>query len=303
MKKFIAKILAMCLLVPVFALGNTESGNNSVTVAGQTIALPAKVERIASFAPSNTVILDGLGVADKIIALDTYSEVPKATSADVPKFDMMKPDNEKIIALKPDVVVITGMSNAGGNDPYKPTRDAGIAVITVQSAKTFDEVMESITLLGTIVGKPKEAAKINKQMAKDIADIKAAAAKIPESEKVSVYFEVTAAPYMYTPGADTFQNEMIETCGAKNIFSDLTSWASISEEQVFGKNPDVIFTTVDYLPEPIKEIKGRAGWDVLNAVKNDRVYQLDNKLVSQPCQNLTEGLKEMAHLLYPKYFK
>ena len=108
---------------------------------------------------------------------------------------------------------------------------------------------------------------------------------------------------MYTTGKNTFINEIIELLGAKNAFSDLDSWASISAEQVLAKNPDVIITSVNYTPQPVEEIKKRSGWNVLKAVKNNAVYAVTADYVSQPCQYVIKGIEEMAKAIYPEYFK
>ncbi len=70
------------------------------------------------------------------------------------------------------------------------------------------------------------------------------------TDKKSVYFEISPAPSLFTFGQGTFLNEMIEIIGAKNIFADEKGWISPSAESVIDKNPDIIFTNVDYTENP-----------------------------------------------------
>ncbi len=80
-------------------------GTETQDRAGNTIIIPDEVNSIISMAPSTTRFLIDLGLADKIVAIDTNSlayadELP----ADVKEFDMMAPDNEALFALSPDII-------------------------------------------------------------------------------------------------------------------------------------------------------------------------------------------------------
>ena len=303
MKKVIASLFAIfCLMAPVFAAGSKDSGHY-VTISGKQISLPKKIERIISLSPSNTEILDGLGVSKKIIAVDTYSRIPEGVSTDIPKFDIMNPNTEQLIALAPDVILTTGMAEVKGTDPYQPCRNAGITVISIPTASTIDEIIESITMLGTITKTTSNATKLNKKITTAISNIKSVVARISEAERKTVYFEVSPAPYLYTTGYGTYAHEMFEICGLTNVFGDIGAWKPVSNEQVLAKNPDFIFTTTDFLPDPIQEIASRKGWAVIAAVKNNSIYQIENRVISQPCQNIIEGLEYISKTVYPKYFK
>ncbi len=302
LKKIFVSFFALALLVmPMFAMGSGDTVTSDR--AGNPITVPEKIEKIASLAPSNTHILDALGMSSKIIALDTYSQKPAALKKDVPVFNMMKPDVEKLIKLNPDVVFITGMSNAKGADPFKPVRDAGICVICIPSSNSIQGIYDDIMLIANVTKTSGEGKAIVSDMKKKIASYKKIAKKIPAEKQKTVYFEIAAAPYAYSFGTDTFLNEIIELISAKNILADQKSWVSVSEEIVLAKNPDVILTIVNYLPKPIEEIKGRPGWNTLNAVKNNKVYRIDTNSASQPCQNIVKAIDEIAKAVYPEYFK
>jgi len=302
MKKIFAFILSACLLLPAFSFGSKDVPITSDR-AGNAITLPKKVEKVAVFAPSNLKIIDGLGLHSKVVAVDTYSAKSDETLKDLPAFDMMKPDTEKIIALNPDVVFTTGMSKAGGADPYKAVRDAGICVLDIPSSNSIQGIYDDIMFIADVLGVHKKGDEMVNSMKKEIAKFVKIAKTIPAEKQKTVYFEISPAPYMYTTGKNTFINEIIELLGAKNAFSDLDSWASISAEQVLAKNPDVIITSVNYTPQPVEEIKKRSGWNVLKAVKNNAVYAVTADYVSQPCQYVIKGIEEMAKAIYPEYFK
>lgn len=302
-------VLAMLLAAGtmVFAGGAKESSLPSVDLtmdrAGVPVTLPANVERIVSMAPSTTEVLIDLGVADKIIAADTNTKKDGLLKQDIPYFDMMKPDAEKLIALKPDVVFISGMSNAKGNTPFSPLIDAGICVINIPSSSSIEAIYLDIAYIAAAVKQEKNGAKIISDMQKEIEAVRKKGAAIAQDKKKTVYFEIGAAPYMYSLGTGTFINEMIEIIGAQNILADQKSWIAVSDEMVLAKDPDVILTNVSYIPNPIDEIMARAGWASLKAVKGKKVFGIDTNSSSRPNHNIIKALKEIAKAVYPEIYK
>ncbi|UTC75616.1 ABC transporter substrate-binding protein [Treponema sp. OMZ 792] len=311
MKKFkkIFFVLTMILAAGTmaFAGGAKEASLPSIDLtmdrAGASITLPAKVEKIVSMAPSTTEILIDLGVAGKIIAADTNTQKDGLLKQDIPYFDMMKPDAEKLIALKPDVVFISGMSNAKGNTPFSPLTDAGICVINIPSASSIEAIYLDIAYIAAVVKQDKNGAKIIANMKKEIEAVRKKGASIAQDKKKKVYFEIGAAPYMYSLGTDTFIHEMIEIIGAQNILADQKKWVAVSDEMVLAKDPDVIVTNVNYIPNPIDEIMARSGWASLKAVKGKQVFAVDNNSSSRPNHNIIKALKEMAKAVYPEVYK
>ncbi|UTC90116.1 ABC transporter substrate-binding protein [Treponema denticola] len=306
-KIFFVLTLLLAAGTMIFAGGAKEASLPSLDLtmdrAGAPITLPAKVEKIVSMAPSTTEILIDLGLADKIIAADTNTQKDGLLKQDIPYFNMMKPDAEKLIALKPDVVFISGMSNAKGNTPFSPLIDAGICVINIPSSSSIEAIYLDIAYIAAVVKQEEKGAKIIANMKKEIEAVRKKGAAIAQDKKKTVYFEIGAAPYMYSLGTGTFINEMIEIIGAQNILADQKSWIAVSDEMVLAKDPDVILTNVSYIPNPIDEIMARSGWASLKAVKGKNVFGIDTNSSSRPNHNIIKALKEMAKAVYPEIYK
>jgi iron complex transport system substrate-binding protein len=267
---------------------------------GSPITLPATIERIACFGPSNTEILSALGVMDKVVAADTFSANVEGVPSTLPLFDMMTPDAEKILALQPDLLLVTGMSKTDGADTYKPLKDVGVCVIYIPSSNSIDSIKEDIRYIAAVVGQDEKGGEIIARMEADIAAVKAVGDTI--TQKKSVYFELSAAPYLYSFGRGVFLNEMIELIGATNVLDDQDSWLSVTDEAVLSANPDVILTCVNYIDNPTDEIKARPGWDVVNAVRDGQVYSIDADASNRPSQHIVKALREMAVAVYPELY-
>jgi len=269
--------------------------------AGNEISIPDQINRIISISPANTEILIELGFADKIIAADEYSKDIKGLPDGIPLFDMMAPDAEQMVALEPDIIYTTGMVLAEGNDPYKPIKDMGICVAYVPASISIEGIYEDILFLAKSLGADSKGADLVNSMISKIEEIEEKGKTI--ENKKTVYFELAESPNLYSFGTGVFLNEMIEIIGAENVLADYDMWISISEENVIASNPDVIITNVDYIENPVDEIKSRSGWENVKAVKSDQVYYVDNYATSHPNHNIIIGLEQMAKAIYPDLYK
>lgn len=281
----------------------TEAAATSATIIdreGNEIIVPEEINTIISAAPSVTEILTGLGAADKIIAADMYSADADGIDPAICTLDFYNLNTEELIALAPDVIVINGISETGDSDPYKDLKDAGVNVVYIPSSTSVEAIKEDIRFLAEYTKTTEKGDELIASIDAAVADVTAKAAAI--TEKKSVYFEIGAAPYLYTCGKNTFIDEIITLIGAENIYGGEEGWISNSDETVIAGNPDVIITNVMYDGYDYNEIKTRAGWDVITAVKNGAVYQVDANATSRPSQYVVDGIYAVAKAVYPEIF-
>ena len=267
---------------------------------GNLVEVPAEINTIISAAPSVTEILAGLGLADKIIAADMYSADVEGIDPAVCTLDFYNLNTEELVALAPDVIIINGISDNGDTDPYAELKAAGTNVVYIPSAVSLDGIKDDIAFLAAYTRTSDKGDELIGTIDSCISDISAKAANI--TEKKSVYFEISAAPYLYTTGSGTFLNEIIELVGAENIYGGEEGWISNSDETVIAANPDVILTSVAYEGYDFNEITAREGWDVLTAVKNGEVYQVGANETGRASQHVVDGINEIASAIYPDVY-
>ena len=278
-------------------------------LAGNDIVVPEEIDAIVSMSPSSTRLLIDLGLADYIVACDTYSYeyYGEDLEADLPQYDMMAPDQESIVSLSPDIVFTTGMSYATGTDVYASVREAGICVADIPTANTLAQIGESIEFIGACTGTSDEATEIVEEMNATIAEIEELAATIEEDEKKTVLYETNTPtpdyPTIYSAGSGTYIAEMIEALGAINATADQEGWASLTEEDAIAINPDVIISTDMFTPDAVDTHLTLSGWENVTAVANGDVYlmELSNEL-NQPNQHVVSAMVEMAKYIYPEVF-
>lgn len=309
MKKILSIAIVLVMIASIITACSTEqTPSNQVPneletpivltdPAGNEITVPKDIETIISMAPSITEVLVDLGYKDKIIAADTQTKTLGVLPEDLPYIDLMSPDIEQIIALKPDFIFATGMMMVEGNDPFKPVTDLGIPVAYIPSSESIEQIYNDTLFIAEVLKVENKGQEIVDNMKEKVAAIKEIGDTI--TDKKSVYFEIGAAPYMYSFGRGVFLNEMIELIGATNALGAQESWISVSDEAVLAANPDVIITNVNYIEAPVEEIKMRSGWESIKAIQNDEVYYVDNMKSSLPNHNIVIALEQMAKAIYP----
>lgn len=279
-----------------------QSSNKVIDREGNEITLPEKTDKIISLAPSITETLVSLGLSDNLIAVDKYSLDIEGVNKELPIFDIMTPDSENIVALQPDIIFGTGMSKSNGTDPFAPMVEMGAFITVIPTSTSIEGIKEDILFIGQVTKKEEEAKKIVSDYETKINEIVSKIEENEPQEPINVYFETSPMPDAYTFGQNTFLNDMINLLGAKNIFDDQDGWIPVSEEQVVAKNPSVIFTNADFLENPVEDIKSRAGFENIDAVKNDRVYLIEQNTSSRSNENSIIAFENMAKALYPDLF-
>ena len=298
------KILALIMTLSIFVLSGCSSQTDRMVTdrEGTEVNIPTKIEKIISTAPSNTEVLMALGLGDKLVAIDKYSTDIEGINTELPQIDFSNPDAETIIGLEPDIVIASGHNKTGSaEDPFKAISEAGIPVVYIPSSDSIDRIYKDIEFIADVVNEKSKGKEIVDDMKAQVEEIKAIGDTI--TDKKSVYFEISPAPYLSSFGKSTFLNEMIEIIGAKNIFENEEGWVSPTAEAIIDANPDVIITNAGYMENPTEEIKSRDAWENINAIKNNEVYLVDQNASSRPSQNVIKALEQMAKAVYPEHYE
>ena len=298
------KILALIIALSMFIISGCSSQQDRTVTdrEGTEVNIPKKIEKIISTAPSNTEVLMALGLGDKLVAIDKYSTDIEGINTELPQIDFLNPDAETIIGLEPDIVIASGHNKTGSvEDPFKAISEAGIPVVYIPSSDSIDGIYKDIEFIADVVNERSKGKEIVDDMKAQVEEIKAIGDTI--TDKKSVYFEISPAPYLSSFGKSTFLNEMIEIIGAKNIFENEEGWISPTAEAIIDANPDVIITNAGYMENPTEEIKSRDAWENINAIKNNEVYLVDQNASSRPSQNVIKALEQMAKAVYPEHYE
>ena len=294
----IVVIIATLVSVLYFVNKNTISIKNPLVIIdteGKQISFTKIPEKIISLIPAVTENIYDIGMGKNIIAVDTYSNFPEDTKNKVKLQTSTSLSIESITELKPDVVFMSKMGQT--IEQYNNLINAGIKVV-ITDATSLDETYKMIELIGKVLRKENESKKITSDMKKGFLSLKN---EVKDKSIKTMYFEVSPLEYgLWTAGNNTFENEIMELLNVTNVFKDVKSWSSISEEQVLVKNPQYIVTVSQDFGDfkATTEILNRSNWKNVDAIKSKNVYNINPDIMSRPTKRLLEGAKELKSIVY-----
>lgn len=267
---------------------------------GEEVVIEEEPEKLVSMIPSNTEIVYELGLGEKMVGVSDFDNYPEET-AEVEKIGGQEFNVEKIISLQPDLVLAHESGVAVGEAGLQQLRDAGLTVYVVPEAHNFEEVYDTMTVIGQATGAMEEADQLVSEMEVQVEEIEELANTIEEPK--TVFVEISGEPEIYTAGSGTFIDEMLTIINAENAAGDLEGWPSLDPESIVERNPDVILTTYGYyVPEAVDQVLARPGFGEVTAVKEKAVFDVDSDKVTRSGPRLTEGLLEIAEAVYPEVF-
>lgn len=264
--------------------------------AGGEVTITQEPTRVVSLSPANTEIVFALGAGAKLVGRTAYDNYP-AEAAQVPSIgEFASPNVEKIIATSPDLVLASDFIN----DDIKKQIEASGAKVLLFSPNDITGIEKTIVDIGKVLNTNDKAKEVTTDMTTQYNNIVATAKKA--STQKSVFIDLGS---YYTAGPDSLLNSMLVDLNAKNIAGDAESaWPQLSAEKIISANPDVYISL--YTTEA--DLKKVAGFDKLNAFKNNAVYvygplseQAD--LMQRSGPRIVDGLALMAKDIYPDLFK
>jgi iron complex transport system substrate-binding protein len=315
MKKIIKNLtvafLTMIMMVTFAACGNSNTKENAPNTTkvdsatkypytakdskGKEVVIEKEPKRIISVAPSVTEIIYALGKGEELVGRTDYDDYPEQVKNVESVGSLSDPNVEKIIELKPDVVVA---STHFKDDVAKKLEDLGIKIVVLYNAKDFNGAYDAINTLGQIVNAQDSAKNLVASMKKKIEDVKE---KVKGKETPKVYYVVGfGKDGDYTATGDTFIAQMIEMAGGNNIAKDASGW-KYSLEKIIENDPEYIVISKNYGMKD--QFIATTGYKELSAVKNNKVIEIDDNLLNRQGPRLAEGVETIAKILHPDLFK
>ncbi|MHA1819183.1 MAG: ABC transporter substrate-binding protein [Promethearchaeota archaeon] len=262
--------------------------------SGRTVKVPYHPLRIISMAPSITETLFALGVQDRLIGVTDYCNYPAEAKNITSIGGFSTPDLEKIVALKPDLVI----SATYNKEAIEKIENLGIALVVMQENNTIESIIQNIFNIGKLVDAELNASSLKAHMYQKLWNITNQTATINESSKLKVYFEIWETPMAV--GNQSFINDMIIKAGGKNIFGNISQqYPTVQNEDIINLNPDVIFITQHSAAWYSQSVCNRTGYNNINACINNRVYSVDDDMYLRPGPRIVDALENMTDYLYP----
>jgi len=257
--------------------------------------------RIISICPSNTELLVYLGMTDHLIAIDDYSDWPSSIRT-LPRVGPDLNINIDLVEqLSPDLV-LASLSVPGMEKNVAELQKRNIPHI-VLNPNSLEEIANDLLTVGNVLGVKEKAEHVFQRFNNFINEYRQLANTV--NGRAPLYWEWWPKP-VFTPGKLNWLTDISLLAGGFNIFSDVEQASVQSDwESVKERNPEhICLAWVGVRTEKVNPdiVRKRAGWDEIEAVKNNRIYVLEEALYCRPSPRLLLGLKKLAALLHPHVF-
>jgi iron complex transport system substrate-binding protein len=257
------------------------------------VAIAPNPQRIISLAPNITEMLFVLGMGERVVAVTSYCDFPPEAKNKERIGDTLQPNLERIIALRPDLVVITTASQV---ERLSQQLDQLSIPVYVTNPRTVRDVPRSLRRLGEVTGVKAQAEELAVKLEERIRQVEA---RVASQTKPRVLFVLQLGP-LITAGRNTFINDLITLAGGESISgAETTEYPQFSLETAVARTPEVIIAPLMHGSGAIEETALRRAFATTPAVRQERLVRISPDLTSRPGPRLIDGLEQLAEALHP----
>ena len=281
-------ILGLCV-APAAALSVVDQ-------TGRTLALPGPPRRIVSLVPSVTEVLYAIGAQGTLVGVTDFCDYPPEARRKPHVGDMLSPNLETLVTLKPDLVVATRSGNR--EETFDQLKRLGIPIYLVDPV-TVDDVLRLVSDLGDLTGHRERAVLVDRDLERRIAAVQDRVKGRPQPR---VLYVLWPEP-LIVPGRGALVSELIALAGGASVTADQgQGYPRMSLEAAVGRAPEVIV-----LARHGSRIgsAGREQWlrlESMPAIRSGRLYMADGDLMHRYGPRLVVGLEKLARMIHPEAF-
>lgn len=273
-----------------FAAGASHAAITVTDDAGKRVSVQKPAQRVISMSPHVTELLYAAGGGERIVGAMNFSDYPAAASRIALVGTNSQVDMERVIALKPDLVIVWQSGNTARQ--LEQLASLGIPMFYSEPHR-LDEIASSLTRFGQLLGTEKSAQAAAQEFRAKIA---ALAARYGKRPVVRVFYQIWDKP-LYTLNGGHVVSDAIRLCGGENIFAPLKAVApAVSIEAVLQANPEVVFGGDQHDPAD-------AGLNIwkpyksMLAVERGNLFTLGGELLTRATPRMAEGAAHMCEKL------
>jgi iron complex transport system substrate-binding protein len=303
----VLSVLAASMLVAIVIVGcSSENAPGAITDhAGRQLNVSEIPNRIVSLIPSHTEIVFALGLGDKVVAVDDYSDYPPAATSKAKVGSTLSGlSTEAIVIAEPDLILadISAVELGVVDTLTKLLPKTVVVVVKGTSVASFQDVYESIELIGKVTGASKNAEQIISDMKARVKAVTDKTGGLTTANKPRTVYIIWPEP-MYVYGGHAIGSALIEAAGGVNIFAE-NQGDAVQLEELISRNPQIILASAS-------EAMGDYAYqfaltdtrlDTTEAKINGAIYGMNDDFTGRPGPRLVEGLEQMAKLLHPELF-
>ena len=260
----------------------------------------APPQRIVSIIPSVTEMLFAMGAGARVVGVGNFDRFPPEALTRPKVGGLIDPDTEKILSLKPDLIVVYGTQTDLRNQMDR----AHVPMFLYEHAGLPD-ITRTIRALGQRVGSGTAANALADRIEASVADTRRRVAGKPRPRTLLVFGrDAETLRGVYASGGMGFLHDMLEAAGGTNVFADVKRQSvQATTELILARAPDVIVEVgVDTASAQARNLRA---WDTLGsvpAVRSHRIYVLRGDDLMNPGPRVAQAIRRIAEVLHPEAF-
>jgi iron complex transport system substrate-binding protein len=283
MKNYLLLALCLCATQALAAITVRDD-------AGQTVTLPKPAQRVVTLAPHVTELVFAAGGGARIVGTVSYSDFPAAAKSIPQVGDNRQIDIERVIAMKPDLIVV--WLHGSAERQIEPLRALGIPLF-YSEPRQLDDIADSILRIGRLLGSDQTAQAAAAELRLKLAKLKTQYQNRPP---VRTFYQVWDKP-LYTLNGQHIVSDAMRVCGGENIFANMTVAApNISIEAVLQQDPEVILSG-DQRNQSSGGVNLWKPYTTMTAVRRGNLFSLDGDLLSRSGPRMIDGAAALCEKL------
>ena len=283
MKNYLLLVLCLCATQAMAAIAVQDD-------AGRTVTLAKPAQRVVTLAPHVTELVFAAGGGARIVGTVSYSDFPAAAKSIPQVGDNRQIDIERVIAMKPDLIVV--WLHGSAERQIEPLRALGIPLF-YSEPRQLDDIVDSILRIGRLLGSDQTAQAAAAELRLKLAKLKTQYQNRPP---VRTFYQVWDKP-LYTLNGQHIVSDAMRVCGGENIFAGMTVTApNVSTEAVLQQDPEAILSG-DQRNQSSGGVNLWKPYTTMTAVRRGNLFSLDGDLLSRSGPRMIDGVAALCEKL------
>lgn len=291
--------IAICLLLAAF--GTTLNAQSPTPSGARRAGSPS---RIVSLVPALTEMLYAIGAGPRVVGVSSYDRFPDAVRALPIVGGLLDPDYERIISLRPDLVI----TYASQTELERRLTLAGIRVFSYRH-RDLASVNESLLALGQITGQDADAKREAARLTTRLDDIRRRVASLGRPRTlVSFGRDADNLRRIYVSGGIGFVHDLVSIAGGDNVFSSVRRESLQPSLETLLTSAPAVIVELRASAEPPRAVqeRERSAWARLGAipaVSTNRIHVLYGAYLTIPGPRLGDAAEALARAIHPEAFR
>lgn len=242
-------------------------------------------KRIVCLTAETTEIIFALGAGDKIVGVSGYTTRPPEARLKEKVSAFTSARMDKIRSLNPDLIFAFSDLQ---KDIVRDLTEEGYNVF-VTNQRSLEETGDVILAVGRLLGLEERARESREKFFHELDALEKKAEKFPR--RLRVYFEEWDDPLI---SGIRWVGEILKKLGAEDVFKELGAGRvardrRVDPKEVILRNPEVILASWCGKKVQVEKIRSRPGWETIEAVRKNQIYEIKSVDILQPGLSLLQG--------------